>query len=129
MTPPQALHFDSSEAATRHAITASGRDPKDVGHALWPDKSPPAARTALLNALNESRAERLTADQHLFVARYCGDFSWLYYVCARANHSRPVLQAPENRALEILQRVDACKADLRGLLAQLENLPSTGGGR
>lgn len=114
--------FESSEAATRHAIEASGRDMKDVAHALWPDRNPLAARTLLLNALNENRAERLTADQHAHVARICGRYDWLYYVCYQLGHSRPVPQTPADQAAEIQHALFKKAEEMRGLLNQIEQL-------
>lgn len=114
--------FDSAEAATKHAIEASGKDPKEVGHALWPDKSPAAARTALLNALNENRAERLTADQHVFVANYCRRYDWLYYVAMQCSHSRPEHVTPAEVAARLQQQLFAKTDELRGLLTQIDAL-------
>ena len=89
--------FDSAEAATRHAIEASGKTLKEVAVALWPDKTNDAARTLLANCLNENRPERLTADQHAFIAAFCGRFDWLYYLCHKCSHSRPEPIAPEDQ--------------------------------
>lgn len=122
MTAESFPFFDSSEAATRHAIEASGRDPKDVAHALWPDKNVAAARTALLNALNENRPERLTADQHAFVARYCQRYDWLYYVCYQLSHSRPVPQTAADQAAQIQTALFSKAEEMRGLLNQIELL-------
>ena len=122
MTQHALPFFDSSEAATKYAIEASGKDPKDVAHALWPDKSPAAARTALLNALNENRAERLTADQHVFIANYCRRYDWLYFVAMQCSHSRPEHITPAEVAARLQQQLFAKTDELRGLLSQIEAL-------
>lgn len=114
--------FESSEAATKHAIQSSGREIKDVAKALWPDKSVDAARTALSNALNENRSERLTADQHLFVAKYIGRFEWLYYVCHQCSHTRPVPVTPAEQAAALQSALFEKSGELRALLDQVEAL-------
>ncbi|MEN8821966.1 MAG: hypothetical protein ABF271_12775 [Abyssibacter sp.] len=114
--------FDSAEAATLHAIQASGKDPKQIAAALWPDKSVPAARTALLNALNENRAERLTADQHMFVANFCGQYDWLYYASHKCRHSRPHQLTPEAETARINQALQEKARELRGLLDAIDGL-------
>lgn len=114
--------FDSAEAATKHAIQASGKNPKDVGNALWPDKTAAAAQTALLNALNENRNERLTADQHIFIANYCGRFDWLYYSAMQCNHSRPNPVTPEAKSAELQAEIVKAFGQMKGLISQFESL-------
>lgn len=114
--------FDSAEEATKHAMQASGKNPKAVAAALWPEKSADAARTALLNALNPNRDERLTADQHLFIANYCGEFSFVQYICLKTSHAQPVLQTPTEHAARLQSALFAKTDELRGLLSQIEAL-------
>ncbi|MCR9092351.1 MAG: hypothetical protein NXI11_13430 [Proteobacteria bacterium] len=111
--------FESSEEATRHAIQASGKPLKAVAAALWPDKSPTRAYTDLANALNENRSERLTADQHIFIANHCGQFDWLYFAADQCCHSRPHAIAKEDREARLKQEfIDAVK-HLKHIQAQL----------
>ena len=114
--------FDSAEAATKHAIHSSGRNPKDVGSALFPDKTPDAARTALLNALNENRSERLTADQHIFIANYCQRFDWLYYCAHQCSHARPEQVTPEAKAAHIQAALVETVGQMKSLIGQFEAL-------
>lgn len=86
--------FDSDKAATRYAMSSSGKEPKEIAHALWPTKTVPRATTDLLNALNDGREEQLSSDEHAFIANYCKSYEWLYYHCHKLTHSRPVLQTP-----------------------------------
>lgn len=112
--------FESSEAATKHAIQASGKNMKAVACALWPDKSQARAQSDLLNALNENRSERLTADQHIYIANFCGQYDWLYFVADQCSHSRPHAVAREDRKARLQQDfVDAVK-HLRHIQSQLE---------
>jgi hypothetical protein len=114
--------FESSEAATKHAIQASGRDMKEVAKALWPDKTVDAGRTALLNALNENRSERLTAGQHIFIAKHCGRFDWLYFVCHQLSHTRPIAVTPAEQVAELQQLLFRKAAELKPVLEQIEKL-------
>lgn len=114
--------FESAEDATRHAIASSGKAPKQVASALWPDKSPTSAHTALMNALNDSRNERLTFDQHLFIANYCGQFDVLRYAALQCDHSQPVPQQPEEKAAQLQAQLFQQAASMKGLIAQIEAL-------
>lgn len=116
--------FDSAEAATKHAIHASGHSVKAVASALWPDRSPAAAHTALLNALNENRAERLTFDQHLFVANFCHRFDLLHYAATRCNHTPPQPCTPAQQVAQIQAAICNQSDQLRALLTQLDLLRS-----
>jgi hypothetical protein len=114
--------FESSEAATKHAIQASGREIKEVARALWPDKTVDAARTALSNALNENRSERLTADQHIFIAQFTGRFEWLHYACHQLSHTRPVPVTPAEQAAALQAALFEKSGELRALLDQVDAL-------
>ena len=114
--------FESAEAATRHAIEASGKDPKEVASALFPDKTVSAARTLLLNALNENRAERLTADQHIFVANTCKQYHWLYFAAFKCGHTRPEQITPEARTAKLQSALFARASDMAKVLREIEDL-------
>lgn len=114
--------FESAEEATRHAIAVSGKAPKQVAGALWPDKSPASAHTALMNALNDNRSERLTFDQHLFVANYCGSYDVLRYAAHQCDHSQPVPQAPAEKASQLQALLFQQAAGMEDLLRQIKAL-------
>lgn len=122
MTQQTMPFFDSAEAATKHAIEVSGKTLKDVGLALWPEKSADAARTALANALNENRSERLTFDQHLLIANYCGYYQVLQYAAHKCSHSAPAPQSPEDQAARLQQALFAGAEHMRSVLAQIDAL-------
>lgn len=127
MTQQAMPFFDTAEEATKHAIHASGKSIKQVACALWPDKSPAAAQTALANALNEARSERLTFDQHIFIANYCGQFDVLRYAAHNCDHSQPIPQSPQEKAAQIQAALFAQLPSLRGMLEQLEALHARAG--
>lgn len=114
--------FDSSEAATKHAIQVSGKPPKDVALVLWPDKSIGRAGTDLNNALNENRGERLTADQHILVANYCQQYHWLYYVAHQCSHAQPQRVTPEARRAQQQEDFAKLAKQMKGLLAEMGSL-------
>jgi len=75
-------YYESPEEALKAAVQHLG-GAKVVGSKLWPDKTPDAARTRLLDALNTSRTERLDLSEAMFILREAaaaglhGPFMWL----------------------------------------------------
>ena len=75
-------YYESPEDALRAAMQHLG-GAKVVGSKLWPDKSPDAARTRLLDALNPARTERLCMSESMFILREAaavglhGPFFWV----------------------------------------------------
>ncbi|HZR35699.1 MAG TPA: hypothetical protein VFA75_10015 [Nevskia sp.] len=114
--------FESAEEATRHAIEASGRKFKEVAPALWPDKSVEAATTLLRNALNEARAERLTFDQHLLIARHVGRFDVLLYAAMSCNHSLPTPVAPADLEAKLQRDFIASVQQLESIQRRLSSI-------
>lgn len=74
--------YESPEQALLAAVQHLG-GAKAVGALLWPSKTPDAARTRLLDALNPSRSERLDLAESMFILRAANDagfhapFTWL----------------------------------------------------
>lgn len=114
--------FESDKAATKFAIQVSGKEPKAIAHALWPNKTVERAQTDLLNALNENRESQLSADEHIFIANFCGRFDWLYYVAHRCSHSRPTPQTPEDLTAQVQAALFQKADELRAILSQIESL-------
>jgi hypothetical protein len=120
--------FESAEAATKHAIDMCGKGIKDVAKAVFPGKTLEAAATALRNALNENRDERLTAGQHIFIANYTGRYDWLYFVANECSHSRPQLIAPEDANAELQRMFIESVQQQRQLMDRMEaNIKRTAG--
>ncbi len=118
--------FESAEAATRQAIQNSGKSMKEVAAHIWKGKSVSAAQTHLLNCLNESREEKLSADEHIAIAEFCQEFDYLYYCAHRLSHTRPTLVTPEEHAAaiqaELMRKVD----ELQPLLSAFQRLRPKG---
>lgn len=121
--------FESDKAATKYAIQASGKTPKEVAAALWPNKTVERAQTDLLNALNENRDSQLSTDEHIFIANYCGQFDWLYFSCHRCCHSRPVAQTPEDRKAQVEAAILETVDKMRALVKQFESVAVARAGR
>lgn len=122
MTQQAMPFFESDKAATKYAIQASGKSIKDVAHHIWNGKTIERAQTDLLNALNENRETQLSTDEHMAIARYTGCYDWLYYVCHRCSHSRPVPVTPAEQAAELQAALFAKADELRAVLGQIEQL-------
>lgn len=114
--------FESDKAATKYAIQAAGKTIKEVGHALWPNKTVERAATDLNAALNENRTEQLSTDEHAFVANFCGRFDWLYYASHQCSHSRPEPIAPEDMRAKLQRDVISAVQHLDGIAKRLERL-------
>lgn len=117
--------FETAEAATKHAIATSGMPPKAVAHRVFPDKTPDAAYTLLMNALNENRNERLTADQHILVANITKRFYWLYYAAMRCQHSQPQLITPAAQQARLQETLFAKADELQVVLQQISDLKAS----
>ena len=114
--------YESAEAATKAAIQASGQSPKGVAKELWKGKTQEAAATRLMNCLNDSRDEKLTADEHIAIANIVQQFHYLHYTCAQLSHERPRFISPEAVAAEKQERFIALAKEMKLLLA---GMPST----
>jgi hypothetical protein len=64
--------YESAEDALRAAVMALGGT-KQVGHALWPDKTVDNAGRLLSDCLNTGRAEKLEPSQVLLIFRRARD--------------------------------------------------------
>lgn len=122
MTQHTMAFFESAEAASKHAIQASGKSLKEVAAQLWPGKTVAAAQTHLANCLNDNRDEKLTTDEHIAIANFCDRFDWLYYSALQCSHSRPEPVTPEATATRLQAALFSKTDELRGLLAQIDML-------
>ena len=111
-----ALFCESLVDTVRDAVRASGGN-KVVGAKLWPKKSPEAAARTLANCLNEHRAERLTPDQLLLLARLARDRGChvvMEYLAAQLGYCAPVPIEPADEVAELQrQYIESTKALLK----------------
>lgn len=112
--------YESPEDAIKAAVQHLG-GAKVVGGMLWPDKSPDAARTRLLDCLNPARSERLDLSEGMFILRKAreagchGPFSWIG--AELGYETRPI-----NRQEEIGRVVDVIEKSSRTLAAATATL-------
>lgn len=88
--------FESAENATYSAILASRKPLKEVALALWPSMKMDSAYARLKGALNEDRPEKLTADEHVFIANHCQQYHFLHYIEHQCHHAGTQAVAPED---------------------------------
>lgn len=112
--------YESPEDALKAAVQALG-GAKQVGSALWPDKTPDGARTRLLDCLNPARTERLDITELMFVFRRArdagchGPFAWL--AGEIGYEARPV-----SKAEEVDRLTTVVEQSTKTLAAALESL-------
>ena len=97
---------------------------------LWPDKTPDAARTRLLDTLNTSRTERLDLSESLFILRKAAEaglhapFQWL---AAEVGYEARPLQRDE--AIDRVAAVMEQAANTLAAATQTMQRLQAGGGR
>lgn len=112
--PEQAL-----EAAVQHLGGA-----KVVGSKLWSSKSPDAARTRLLDAMNPARSERLDLGEVMSILRWAKDakfhapFNWI--AADVGYEARPVTKGEEVDRVAAI--VEQSSKTLAAAVATLERL-------
>lgn len=99
--PQERLFYDTFEDAAREVINVCG-GPKAVGAVLWPSKTPDAARTRLLDCLNDARQEKLAPDEIIMLARMGREracHAIVAYICAQTGYAPPQpVDAEDERA-------------------------------
>jgi len=95
---------ETAEDATNTAIIRSGKPFKEVALALWPEKKADSAYAMLKNALRAEHRDKLTADQHLFIANHCGEYDFVYYCCQNTSHGQPEPVEPEDELKALIRQ-------------------------
>ena len=102
-----------------------GRVEKQIAFELWPSLKMDTAYSRLRGCLNPDRPDKLTADEHLLIARLCDRYDFLFYCAQELHHSKPVAVAPEDERAR-LQREFV--ESTRALTKLAERIESIGGG-
>lgn len=116
--------FETLNDALVECVKAAGGS-KTVGHKMWPEKTVDAAQRHLLNCLAEGRAERLTPDQALFVARLAreaGCHAYMQYVAASLLYQTPVPREPAQELAELQRQFATSVAQQQLVLARITEL-------
>lgn len=112
--------LDAAREAVRHAGGA-----KKVGPQMFPDKSVDSAARYLMDALNPSRAERLTPSQVLMLmrlAREAGFHGFATWWMRQAGYQAPVPMAPVSEAAVLTAQISILVPKLQDLMEQAQRL-------
>lgn len=118
--PP--LFFDSFEDAVKHVVSVLG-GPKEVGRLLWPTKSPEAARSRLLDCLNEKEPQKLDPNEIIALARAGrekGCHAIVDWLTQEAGYSKPIPIAPQDEAAELERQAIAAVQSLDSIVKRFE---------
>ena len=99
------LPFEDLNQCLIECVKACGGS-KVVGHKVWPEKTVDAAQRHLLNCLNEGKAERLSPDQVLLIAKLArekGCHAYMQHMAAALSYAEPSPVEPEDERA-VLQR-------------------------
>lgn len=113
--------YESANEATNSAILRSGKTHQQVAVMLRPELTNVASAYAWLkNALKDDpdAREKLSGEQHILIANYCGEYDWLFYSCNQCHHSQPVPVEPADEAMELDREISAELKLLNRLLKQ-----------
>ena len=116
--------FETLTDCLIECVKAAGGS-KQVGHKVWPEKTVDAAQRHLLNCLNEGKAERLTPDQVLLIARLArarGCHAYVQFVAADLSYSEPVPIEPKDEADELRRQFIESTRALAAMAEKIEAL-------
>jgi len=111
--------FESAEDATYSAILASHKPIKAIAHALWPHLQIDSGYARLKGALSHDRPEKLTADEHVFIANHCEQYQFLHYVENQCHHSGTKRVEPADEKAELQRQLIRNMQEHRQLVNRL----------
>lgn len=118
--------FESLNECLIECVRQAGGS-KVVGHRVWPEKTVDAAQRHLLNCLNEGKAERLTPDQVLLIARLARDHgchAYAHHVARSLSYSEPVPIEPRDEADELKRQFIESTRALSEMAERIQRLDS-----
>jgi len=122
------MHFETTTDAIIECVKAAGGS-KAVGHRIWPEKTVDAAQRHLLNCLNEGKAERLTPDQVILIARLArerGCHAYVEHLAHVLSYGQPQPIEPKDEADELRRQIIEMGRTMQAALARLEMLDRPG---
>jgi hypothetical protein len=114
--------FETLNDCLIECVKAAGGS-KTVGHRLWPEKAVDAAQRHLLACLNDTKAERLTPDHVMLLARLARDrgcHAYAEFVAQQLSYSAPVPVQPRDEADQLRREMLEMGKSLQAALARLE---------
>jgi hypothetical protein len=119
--------FETLNDALIECVKAAGGS-KHVGNKVWPEKPIDAAQRHLLNCLNEGKAERLTPEQVLLIAKLArskGCHAYAEFVAADMGYAAPVPVEPKDEAAELKRQFIESTRALAAMAARIEQLEAS----
>lgn len=116
--------FETLNDCLVECVKAAGGS-KVVGNKIWPEKTVDAAQRHLLNCLADGRAERLSPDQVLLLARLARDagcHAYMQFCAQQLHYAAPVPREPAQELAELQRAFGAAVAQQQVLLAQIQGL-------
>ncbi|WP_103035286.1 hypothetical protein [Castellaniella caeni] len=117
-----ALFYESLADALRAVVQALGGT-KAAGCRLWPEKTPESAHRTLLDCLNESRPEKLSPEQVLWLlaaGRQVGCHAAMNYLAREAGYSDPAPIEPEDERARLQRQFIEAQKAMQQLAGRME---------
>lgn len=118
------MHFDSINEALIACVKAANGS-KAVGAVMWPDIAPDQAQRKLLNALDESRPEKLSPSQVMLIlkmARAKGFHEGVGYILNDLSYAPTTPIDPKDEANDLMRQVVENQKALAIQVARLATL-------
>jgi len=113
--------FDSFNEALISCVKAAGGS-KAVGAIMWPDVAPDQAQRKLLNALDESRPEKLSPSQVLLIlklARQRGFHDGIAHILDELSYAPTTPIEPKDESADLMRQVIENQKMLAAQVARL----------
>lgn len=114
------LFYDDWRDALRHAITASGKEYKQVAHHLWPSMKMDSAYAKLKHCLEGTGGEKLGVGEAIEIMRFCGEYDLLYHIADETHHDRPAQRAPEDAQAELQRQYIRAAEEMKRIAERIE---------
>ncbi|MDI4633317.1 hypothetical protein J7U46_09685 [Pelomonas sp. V22] len=116
--------FETLNDCLIECVKAAGGS-KAVGNRIWPEKTMEAAQRHLLNCLNEGKAERMTPDQVLLLAKLArekGCHAYAHFVAHTLSYAEPTPIEPRDEADELRRQFIEGTRALVAMAQRIESL-------
>lgn len=116
--------FETLNDCLIECVKAAGGS-KAVGNRIWPEKTMESAQRHLLNCLNEGKAERLTPDQVLLLAKLArekGCHAYAHHVAQTLSYAEPTPIEPRDEADELRRQFIESTRTLAAMAQRIESL-------
>ena len=101
----QPLFYDSMEDAINSMVLNCELPFKTVATQMWPAKKMDTAYAQLKAVVNPDKPEKLDLDEIARLCKITGRYDALFYLCDETHHARPVLRAPEDERMDIMDNI------------------------